>query len=141
MTKLFDLNYKTPYTVWACGAEGEDLVYATNLTQWDADLICNEMNSIDDTMDYRVAVWDGAELYHNHIKRETIFRSKENTMTYDLTSAKTYSVWACYADKPDELIAYGLKQWNADLCAEEMNLATTDFPELVCADYRVCEDN
>jgi hypothetical protein len=40
--------------VWAVRATGPDVVYAVCLSQWDADLVCNEMNSIDDTADYRV---------------------------------------------------------------------------------------
>ena len=63
----YDLNNTTRYTVWAIGAAGEDLVYATDLTLWDAEFVRNEMNGIDDTMDYRVAAMDGAEMYHNHI--------------------------------------------------------------------------
>jgi hypothetical protein len=67
----YDLNNKTLYTVWACGATDEDLVYATGLTEWDADLVCNEMNSIDEAYDYRVAPVDGAELYHRRFTTDT----------------------------------------------------------------------
>ena len=53
MTKPFDLNNKTRYTVWMCYADKADEVYATNLTEWDADMIVNEMNGIDNSADYR----------------------------------------------------------------------------------------
>jgi hypothetical protein len=49
----YDLNNTTRYTVWMCYADKPDEVYATNLSQWDADMVVNEMNSIDDTADYR----------------------------------------------------------------------------------------
>ena len=52
---MYDLNNTTKYTVWAVRATGPDVVYASGLSQWDADLVCNEMNSLDDTADYRVA--------------------------------------------------------------------------------------
>jgi len=67
----YDLTDTTRYTVWAIGAAGEDLVYATDLTLWDAEFVRNEMNSIDDKFDYRVAAMDGAELYHRHFTTET----------------------------------------------------------------------
>ena len=51
----YDLNDKTPYTVWACAPGKPDEVYATGLTLWDAEFVQNEMNSLDDSVDYRVA--------------------------------------------------------------------------------------
>jgi hypothetical protein len=36
-----------------CYADKQDEVYATNLSEWDADMVVNEMNSIDDSADYR----------------------------------------------------------------------------------------
>jgi hypothetical protein len=63
----YDLNDTKRYTVWACSTKGEDLVCVTGLTLWDADLVCNEMNSLDDEHDYRVAVMDGAEMYHKQM--------------------------------------------------------------------------
>jgi hypothetical protein len=49
----YDLNNTTLYTVWMCYADKPDEVYATNLSEWDADMVVNEMNSIDDSADYR----------------------------------------------------------------------------------------
>ncbi len=65
----YDLNDTKRYTVWACGIKGEDLVCVTNLTLWDAELVRDEMNSIDDEYDYRVAVMDGSEMYHKEINK------------------------------------------------------------------------
>jgi len=53
MTQPFDTTNATRYTVWVCYADKPDTVYATYVTEWDADMIVNEMNSIDDTADYR----------------------------------------------------------------------------------------
>ena len=50
----YNLNNKTRYTVWACTPDQPDRVYATGLSEWDADMVVNEMNSIDDTVDYRM---------------------------------------------------------------------------------------
>lgn len=53
MTQPFDTNNKTRYTVWMCYADKPDEVYASDLSEWDADMIVNEMNSLDDSADYR----------------------------------------------------------------------------------------
>ena len=52
----YDLKNKNRYTVWACTPDKPDRVYATGLTEWDADMVANEMNSIDDEADYRVCI-------------------------------------------------------------------------------------
>ncbi len=49
----YDLTNTTRYTVWMCYADHPDKVYATDLFQWDADMIVNELNSLDDSADYR----------------------------------------------------------------------------------------
>lgn len=87
----YDLNNTTRYTVWACGPAGEDLVYATDLTLWDAEFVRNEMNSIDSTYDYRVAAYDGAELYHRHFTTETGMTPSEEYEDVQEALAKEFS--------------------------------------------------
>jgi hypothetical protein len=87
----YDLNDTTRYTVWACSPAGEDLVYATDLTLWDAEFVRNEMNSIDSTYDYRVAAYDGAELYHRHFTTETGMTPSEEYEDVQEALAKEFS--------------------------------------------------
>jgi hypothetical protein len=56
-------------------------------------------------------------------------------MTYDLTDTTRYTVWACYADKPDEAYAEGLTLWQAEFVVNEMNSIDD------AADYRCCAED
>lgn len=53
MTQPFDTNNTTRYTVWMCYADKPDEVCTSGLTEWDADMVVNEMNSIDESAEYR----------------------------------------------------------------------------------------
>lgn len=48
-----------------------------------------------------------------------------------------YQIWACYADRPDELIESFEHEYQADYVCNELNLASTDVDDP--ADYRVCK--
>ena len=71
MTQPFDLNNKTRYTVWCAAPDTISTVYATNLSEWNADMIVNEMNSLDDSVDYRYAPMEDDDLvvlaYQEHM--------------------------------------------------------------------------